>query len=99
TDRCGAQGIKVLARIKDPQLGASERGAGGRRLQPIGVCNQGDVSAPSGIIRATLARPRSLSRPMAISAPMVRSAKEAPSISAEMAFSSGVTRILSDPKM
>ena len=36
---------------------------------------------------------------MAISAPLVKSTNEAPSISAEIAFRSGVTRIRSDPKM
>jgi hypothetical protein len=36
---------------------------------------------------------------MAINAPIVKSMNEAPSIKAEIAFRSGVTRIRSDPKM
>src|SRR5262249_5306601 len=94
TDRCGAHRVELLARIAAPEVGASESG-----LRSFGLHVQGNHSTATGAIRATLERPRSRSRPMATSAPRVRSRKEAASMSAEMAFSSGVTRIRSEPKM
>src|SRR5262249_1312959 len=97
-DRLRAQGIVRLPRITAPEVSASQGGAQGRHLRSIGG-HVHVVSRGSEIIRATLARPRNLSRPTAINAPMVRSRNEVPSISAEMAFSSGVTRIRSDPKI